>query len=324
MNPLVSILIPTYNREALIGEALDSALAQTYSNIEVIVGDNCSTDATVAIVKQYAEKDPRVKFFQNEKNLGPVLNWKACMERASGEYIKILWSDDLMSSDFIERALSFFREDPSLAFVFSKAMIGESFESATTEHGQHFGKTGVYPVEEFVWGVVGRRRLPFSPGCALFRTDILRKSFVMENDLFQNRYLQNGAGPDLLMFLMACKQASRFAYIEDGLSFFRSHADSISVSSEHQLLRLDYAKAVLWFLYHHVGKRIAQYYWLYWHQAGKKLKSIDEELSSDCLGLKHIRFTDSPFLLRARFMKPKRYLSWLCERFAGTKIGALR
>ena len=88
---LVSILIPVYNRETLIEDTVQSALNQTYPNIEIIVVDNKSTDRTWDILEKLANRDSRIKIFQNKTNIGPVRNWKRCIDNASGKYGKILW-----------------------------------------------------------------------------------------------------------------------------------------------------------------------------------------------------------------------------------------
>ena len=104
---LVSILIPTYNREKIILETLNCAVNQTYKNTEVIVVDNKSTDNGFEIIKGFAKSHPNVRVYQNEENIGPVKNWLKCMDYATGEYAKILWSDDLIAPDFIEMTLPY-------------------------------------------------------------------------------------------------------------------------------------------------------------------------------------------------------------------------
>ena len=79
-SPRVSILIPVYNREALIGECIQSALFQTFTDFEVIIVDNASTDNTWGICQRFAEQDKRVRVFRNEKNIGPVRNWRRCVD----------------------------------------------------------------------------------------------------------------------------------------------------------------------------------------------------------------------------------------------------
>ena len=98
---LVSIGIPTYNRaDGYLRNALESALAQTYDNIEVIVSDNCSTDDTEDLIKSYTDK--RIRYFRQENNLGVEGNFNYCVEQARGEYFLLLCDDDLIDPDFVE------------------------------------------------------------------------------------------------------------------------------------------------------------------------------------------------------------------------------
>ena len=92
--PLVSVIITAYNREKYIAEAIESVLASTYNNFEVIVVDDCSTDGTVEIAKKYVALDERVKLFVNNKNLGDYQNRNKAAGYAKGKYIKYCDSDD--------------------------------------------------------------------------------------------------------------------------------------------------------------------------------------------------------------------------------------
>ena len=92
--PMVSVLMTCYNREKYIAEAIESALASSYKNFELIIVDDGSTDTTVAIAKKYEAEDNRVKVYQNEKNLGDYQNRNKAAAYASGKYLKYLDSDD--------------------------------------------------------------------------------------------------------------------------------------------------------------------------------------------------------------------------------------
>lgn len=92
--PLVSILIPTYNRAEYLGSALDSALAQTYPNLEIIVHDDHSTDNTPQLLKKY--HDPRLRLIRTRTNHGMLGGWNYIAKKARGTYIKFLASDDLL------------------------------------------------------------------------------------------------------------------------------------------------------------------------------------------------------------------------------------
>lgn len=94
--PLVSVLMTSYNRQQFIAEAIESVLASTYSNFELIIVDDCSNDNTVKIIEQYVEKDKRIRFYVNEKNIGDYNNRNKAAGYASGKYLKYLDSDDMI------------------------------------------------------------------------------------------------------------------------------------------------------------------------------------------------------------------------------------
>jgi len=106
MSSLVSICIPNYNGEKYLRESLESALAQTYRNTEILVVDNGSTDESIAIANEYARSDRRIRVVQNEKNLGPVPNFNRCIALGRGEWIKFLFHDDLLEPECIEKMLA--------------------------------------------------------------------------------------------------------------------------------------------------------------------------------------------------------------------------
>lgn len=94
--PLVSVLMTAYNREKYIADAIESVLASSYRKFELIITDDCSSDGTVDIIRQYAAKDNRIKFFVNERNLGDYPNRNRAASYASGKYIKYLDADDII------------------------------------------------------------------------------------------------------------------------------------------------------------------------------------------------------------------------------------
>lgn len=116
--PLVSICIPTYNGEKFIEETLDSAISQTYKNIEIIITDDCSTDNTLSICELYAQKDARIKIFKNPHNLGLIGNWNQSIEKASSDWIKFLFQDDLLKPTCVEEMI-YEAIDKNVNFVIS-------------------------------------------------------------------------------------------------------------------------------------------------------------------------------------------------------------
>lgn len=106
VNPLVTIMIPAYNQGAYLPDAVRSALAQDYANLEIIVSDDCSTDDTADIARTFAA-DKRLKYYRNEKNLGKTGNYRHCLyDLAGGEWVLNLDGDDyLTDSDYISHAM---------------------------------------------------------------------------------------------------------------------------------------------------------------------------------------------------------------------------
>ena len=114
--PLVSVLMTAYNREIFIAEAIESVLASTYPNFELIVVDDFSMDSTVDIVSDFANNDPRIKLFVNEKNLGDYPNRNRAAGYASGELLMMVDSDDTIFKDSIANCVALFQKYPTACF----------------------------------------------------------------------------------------------------------------------------------------------------------------------------------------------------------------
>src|SRR2546423_6885320 len=99
--PLVSVCIPSYNNEEFIAHTVKTVLDQTFSDFELVVVDDCSTDRSVSIVKGFS--DPKIRLFQNSRNLGLGQNWNRALSRARGKYVKLLCGDDLLHATCLER-----------------------------------------------------------------------------------------------------------------------------------------------------------------------------------------------------------------------------
>lgn len=117
--PLVSILMTAYNREKYIAEAIESVLASSYKNFELIINDDRSKDKTVEIAQQYAMADNRIKVFINEKNLGDYPNRNKTATYATGEYLKYLDSDDMIYKYGLEAFVDFMEQDKEVALGIS-------------------------------------------------------------------------------------------------------------------------------------------------------------------------------------------------------------
>lgn len=125
--PLVSILMTVYNREEYIVEAIESVLANKYSNWELIITDDCSSDNSFEIANKYASKDQRIRLYKNEKNLGDYPNRNRAASYANGAYIVMVDSDDSMYPESLEKWVLFMLETGCKFGVFNFTGSSESF-----------------------------------------------------------------------------------------------------------------------------------------------------------------------------------------------------
>src|SRR5438552_7094742 len=116
--PAVSVLMTAHNRERYIGEAIESVLAQTFGDLELIVVDDCSTDRTVEVATRY-RSDPRVRIVRNEHNLGDYPNRNHAASFARGEFLKFHDSDDVMYPHCLEVMTRYLSQAPEAAFALS-------------------------------------------------------------------------------------------------------------------------------------------------------------------------------------------------------------
>lgn len=114
--PLVSVIIPTYNRKEYLRVALQSAVNQTYTNIEIIVSDNCSDQNPQSLVESF--HDPRIRFYRNSENIGMFLNAMGAFKRARGTYVASLLDDDMWEPDFLEKMVPCLEQHPNVAIAF--------------------------------------------------------------------------------------------------------------------------------------------------------------------------------------------------------------
>ncbi|MCL2935983.1 MAG: glycosyltransferase, partial [Trichodesmium sp. MAG_R02] len=122
--PLVSICIPTYNGENFIIAAINSAISQTYSNLEIIISDDNSMDKTMEIVKILQSENPQINFqISCHRNYGLVGNLNFCISLAKGKYIKFLFQDDLLEPNCIEELVKLAETDPEVGLVFSRRRV---------------------------------------------------------------------------------------------------------------------------------------------------------------------------------------------------------
>lgn len=127
---LISIIMAAYNAEKTIEQAINSVLSQTYTNFELLVVNDCSTDRTAELVKSIAAKDSRVRLISNVKNNGVSYTRKHGLEEAKGSWIAILDSDDAWAPEKLEKQIDFQRRtNADLLFTGSAFMVRKGNQS---------------------------------------------------------------------------------------------------------------------------------------------------------------------------------------------------
>ena len=121
--PRVSVGVPTYNGARYLGEALESLLRQTYEDIEIIISDNASTDATEEVATSFARRDPRVRYDRLPENIGAAANFMRVLELARGEYFRWAAADDLSAPEFIERCVSVLDREPDVVQAYPRTKL---------------------------------------------------------------------------------------------------------------------------------------------------------------------------------------------------------
>ena len=216
MSELVSIITPTYNAEKFITETLKSVQNQTYQNWEMILVDDASTDKTVNIIADFAEKDSRIKLFKLEKNSGNGFARNIALEKAVGKYIAYLDADDLWFANKLEKQIGFLKTN-TLPFTFS-------FYDCIDEEGNSLNRRVEAPInltydELFFCNYVGNLT-------AIYDADYFGKIVI---EATQKRQ-------DWRLWLTILKQIQLTKPVPEPLAFYRIRKDSIS-SSKFKLIK---------------------------------------------------------------------------------------
>lgn len=265
-SPKISVCIPSYNCAPFLAEAIDSVLVQSYTDFELLIIDDCSTDTSAEIIAGYGEKDPRIVCLSNETNLGMVANWNRCLELAKGAYIHYLFADDTFASpECLVKMLHVIESDSAISLVVSARNIIDE-DSRIKSVASHFRDKKIVPGTEVIRRCLYEgRNLVGEPSVVMFR-----KSQALRG--FHPGYAQF---VDLEMWFHLLEQG-KFAYLAEPLASFRDHPGQqtkvnilrmLHIEESLFLLR-DFAEKpynkfrafTLWFLTYNQGYRIWKLY----------------------------------------------------------------
>ncbi len=200
--------MPTYNASRFLAGSVESVLNQTYTNIELIVTDDCSTDDTVSILRKYEKKDSRVKVFLQNENLGAGPARNVCIKNASGRYIAFCDSDDRWFPDKLEKQIRFLQQT-HCRLTYSSYILCDSNDK----------EKGIFIVPDRITyrGMLRDDKI----GCltAIYDAKALGRKFYLPN--LRKRQ-------DWALFIMILRQCRVAKGIKEPLAYYRLRTDSIS------------------------------------------------------------------------------------------------
>lgn len=215
---MVSIVMPSYNTGKYIKETIESVLAQSYSNWELIIVDDCSTDNTDDVVSQYL-KDNRIRYIKNETNSGAAVSRNRALREAKGKWIAFLDSDDLWEPDKLQRQITFMRDN---GYHFSYTNYIEIDEESkangkSVTGPKRISKHGMY---NYCW-----------MGCLTVMYDAEKVGVIQIADIKKNN--------DYAMWLKVCKKANCYL-LDETLARYRKRSGSISNHGYMKLIKWHY------------------------------------------------------------------------------------
>lgn len=212
--PSVSVLMPAYNVEKYIGEAIDSILNQTFRDFEFIIVDDASTDNTLAVIEKY--NDPRVKIIRNEKNLKLAASLNRGLGIVRGKYIARMDADDLADPQRFQKLFDFLEKNPAIDICGSAMKIFGSAGDSVWEYK--------LADKEIRAGLVWNSSMPHA--AVLMRADTIRKHKLYYDETFL-------IGQDW-KYWFAAKEHVRFANLKEALYFYRRDQQSVTIQYSHQ------------------------------------------------------------------------------------------
>ena len=189
--PLVSVIMPAYNAEKYIAEAIQSVISQTYTNWELFVLDDCSTDSTAEIAESFANADSRIHLIRNPQNIGVARTRNRGFDLANGEWIALLDSDDVWHSDKLEQQLAIAKETGAEILYSSYALFSDE-KSEKLEYNVPLETNYSDMLKENVIGCSTALLNKAALENFHFRTDVYHEDYALWLELLRNGYVAAG------------------------------------------------------------------------------------------------------------------------------------
>jgi glycosyltransferase involved in cell wall biosynthesis len=218
-DPKVSIGIPVFNGANFIRAAIDSILAQTFKNFELVICDNASTDRTEEICREYASKDSRVRYFRNPKNIGSGPNHNRAFELSSGEYFRWCSHDDVLAPTFLEKCVAALDNDPDA--IAAQPIVGciDGDGTLVSVCDTERLRRATAPRASDRFAALGKDPRPCYEVYSLIRRNVLTRTGLIAPYPWSD-----------VTLISELSLIGRFVFVPDMLSFNRDHPDRFSRS----------------------------------------------------------------------------------------------
>ena len=172
--PAISVGLPVYNGERFLRYALESILGQSFSDIELIISDNASTDETENICKEFAIRDPRIRYVRQSENIGAMRNWNYVARQARGKYFKWSSASDYCAPDMLASCFAAMEADQSVILCYGQTCLVDEETGKLTEYSGNIELMEDRPYERFA---KLRQSLKLNNAyCGLIRADLLHRT----------------------------------------------------------------------------------------------------------------------------------------------------
>lgn len=214
----ISIGLPVFNGQKYLSQAITSILAQSYTDFELIISDNASTDRTQDICREYASRDPRIRYYRNERNLGATPNFNRVFSLAAGEYFKWAPYDDLIAPEFLSRCVEVLDERQDVVICGSKVKVIDENGAFQYNYDPQPDTSSPKPEDRF-------RNLILKPHLAVQSMGLARA------ELLKQTGLMGGFPSSDEVFLAELSLLGRFYEIPEPLYYLRLHPEQSTQGS---------------------------------------------------------------------------------------------
>ena len=224
--PLVSVFMPAYNQEDYIGEAIESVLGQTYENLQLVIGDDSSTDGTWEIIESYRRLHPtRIEAFRNTANLGITGNCNAVLARCRGDYVVFTAGDDLYTPDKISAQLSLMEADPQMVLCYHDIEVFDSESNRTLRHWNS-GPRSKRPLTGTASFIA--RRLVERGTSFMAALSVMVRSSALPNTGYDSRIPVASEWLMWIEVLAAAPDGATVGFVERVMARYRMHSSNIT------------------------------------------------------------------------------------------------